>query len=182
MMYRLFYIQCFKLYFEVSEDFQTLSLTLFSNVEILRFDVFIARGSLFFLWQLCFYSVAGSSSSTTSFFSKFFLDDFFPLFFLFFFCFFRFLFFLVGSSFMPDLVSVAVSFRNRSSRSKLLSDEVVHQSGDESPYTIVDQLVIAKLSSSYGLILLLTEFKSKAGRRQNEECEEQGNHGKASND
>merc|ERR1712014_553673 len=96
MMYRLFYIQCFKLYFEVSEDFQTLSLTLFSNVEILRFDVFIARGSLFFLWQLCFYSVAGSSSSTTSFFSKFFLDDFFPL------------FFLVGSSFMPDLVSVAV--------------------------------------------------------------------------
>merc|ERR1712014_315005 len=105
MMYRLFYIQCFKLYFEVSEDFQTLSLTLFSNVEILRFDVFIARGSLFFLWQLCFYSVAGSSSSTTSFFSKFFLDDFFPLFFLFFFCFF---WFLVGSSFMPDLVSVAV--------------------------------------------------------------------------
>merc|ERR1712014_127149 len=100
MMYRLFYIQCFKLYFEVSEDFQTLSLTLFSNVEILRFDVFIARGSLFFLWQLCFYSVAGSSSSTTSFFSKFFLDDFF--------CFFWFLFFLVGSSFMPDLVSVAV--------------------------------------------------------------------------
>merc|ERR1712014_54816 len=108
MMYRLFYIQCFKLYFEVSEDFQTLSLTLFSNVEILRFDVFIARGSLFFLWQLFFYSVAGSSSSTTSFFSKFFLDDFFPLFFLFFFCFFWFLFFLVGSSFMPDLVSVAV--------------------------------------------------------------------------
>merc|ERR1711893_533969 len=75
-----------------------------------------------------------------------------------------------------------VSFRNRSSRSKLLSDEVVHQSGDESPYTIVDQLVIAKLSSSYGLILLLTEFKSKAGRRQNEECKEEGNHGKASND
>merc|ERR1712014_32421 len=108
MMYRLFYIQCFKLYFKVSEDFQTLSLTLFSNVEILRFDVFIARGSLFLLWQLCFYSVADSSSSTTSFFSKFFLDDFFPLFFLFFFCFFWFLFFLVGSSFMPDLVSVAV--------------------------------------------------------------------------
>merc|ERR1712014_571425 len=89
MMYRLFYIQCFKLYFKVSEDFQTLSLTLFSNVEILRFDVFIARGSLFLLWQLCFYSVADSSSSTTSFF-------------------FWFLFFLVGSSFMPDLVSVAV--------------------------------------------------------------------------
>merc|ERR1711893_438090 len=59
-----------------------------------------------------------------------------------------------------------VSFRNRSSRSKLLSDEVVHQSGDESPYTIVDQLVIAKLSSC-GLILLMTEFKSKAGRRKN---------------